>query len=486
MTTNIKTPYDGFKYLDHQIDGIKWMIEREQDGAEWCRGGILGDDMGLGKTWQTIGLLINAPVTQTLIVAPPVLVAQWMDAFKQACIYSCALIGGKWKGPVAADAPVFICSYDAVKRYNTLLCARKWDRIILDEGHYIRNGPATARYRSISNLQAPCRWILTGTPIQNKVSDFKNLALWLGCANSLLTKSNLALTAQNIIKRRSITLLSDKMPLPPAHIAHKLDFICDDEKRKFNILVSNIEDAIEQQINGMLILERYLRLHQFISHPQIYTEAMQKKFMSSYKGNNWSGGATKLKKFVEIISSTSEPTLVFCQFKMEMDILADNASELGYNVCFVRGGMTEASRTGEIKKTHDFVNKGKPTILLCQINAGNCGLNLQHLTRVIFYTQHWNPAVIDQAMTRSYRYGQTKNVTIHHLVLSSDALLNIDSLMLNKHQEKRQKAIGLMPSLKFAYHPNITIETKKQPVEAIEILSFDNKSVDDDDPTLVM
>jgi SNF2 family DNA or RNA helicase len=207
--------------------------------------------------------------------------------------------------------------------------------------------------------------------------------------------------------------------------------------------------------------------------------------MSSYKGNDWSGGATKLQKFVELISSTSEPTLVFCQFKTEMDILAEHASELGYNVCFVRGGMTETSRTGEIKKTRDLVNMGKPTILLCQINAGNCGLNLQHLTRVIFYTQHWNPSVIDQAMTRSYRYGQTKNVTVHHLVLSSDALLNIDNLMLQKHHEKRRKAMSLMPSLKFAYHPDITIDA--QVIEPIQLNNFNNeRHEEDEDPTLVI
>jgi SNF2 family DNA or RNA helicase len=90
--------------------------------------------------------------------------------------------------------------------------------------------------------------------------------------------------------------------------------------------------------------------------------------------------------------------------------------------------------------------------MICQINAGNCGLNLQHLTRVIFYTQHWNPAVMDQALARSYRYGQTKDVTVHHLVYGTKELLNIDKRMLAKHAEKRGAAIKIMKELEFAYH----------------------------------
>lgn len=460
MTIDIKPPYAGFSYLEHQIDGIQWMMMRESADALLCKGGILADDMGLGKTWQLIGLLVNAPVAHTLIVAPPVLVNQWLTALNQASIACKAYVGGKWSGP--DEAQVYICSYGATKSYSSYLCGFAWDRIVLDEGQYIRNGPKTARYQALIKIQATNRWILSGTPVQNKVSDFKNLALMIGVEKSVLTRSHIKDTANIIIKRRSITLLKDKMAAPPIHVAHKLDFICKQEERKFKVLVSNVEDAIEQQFNGMVILEKYLRLHQFIAHPQIYTEAMQKKFMG-YSGADWAGGASKLQKFVEILS-TVEPTLVFCQFRMEMDLLASEATALGYDVCFVRGGMTEQARTAMIEASRNTV---KPVILLCQINAGNCGLNLQHLTRVIFYTQHWNPSVIDQALTRSYRYGQTKQVTVHHIVLGSEELLNIDRLMLAKHKEKRECAISLMPTLKFAYHPDIYIGLKPELVVPI-------------------
>lgn len=455
MTTDIKTPYVGFAYLDHQIDGVKWMIQREAADAKWCRGGILGDDMGLGKTWQTIGLLINAPVDVTLIVAPPVLIGQWLSALKQSKLNVSALIGGKWVGDMKAG--VFLCSYGGVKSHNSMLVAQRFDRVILDEGQYIRNGKNTARFRDVSKVGGVRRWILSGTPVQNKISDFNNLARWLQCDDVLLKKKVLSELAANIIKRRSITLLSDKMPAAPTHIAHKLEFVCKAEEAKFKGLVGAVEDAIERHVNAMLILEKYLRLQQFISHPQIYTEAMQRKFKVDYKGAEWSFGTTKLNKFKELIADTSAPTLVFCNFKQEMDILGAAAVTAGYTVCFVRGGMSEKSRTADIDETKKAVIAGKPPILFCQITAGNCGLNLQHLTRVIFYTQHWNPSVIDQALARSYRYGQSKPVTIHHIVLGSPESLNIDGLMLQKHKEKRFNAMELLPSLEFAYHPDITV-----------------------------
>jgi SNF2 family DNA or RNA helicase len=455
MTTDIKTPYTGFTYLDHQVDGIKWMIQREVEDAKWCRGGILGDDMGLGKTWQTIGLLVNSPVDFTLIVAPPVLIGQWCSALKQSKLNFSALIGGKWVGDMKAG--VYVCSYGGVKSHNPMLAAKSFDRVILDEGQYIRNGKNTARFKSVMKVGGKRRWILSGTPVQNKVSDFKNLARWLQCDESLLKKKGLSELAANIIKRRSITLLKDKMPEAPTHVAHKLDFVCKTEGAKFKALVGAVEDAIERHVNAMLILEKYLRLQQFISHPQIYTEAMQRKFKVDYKGADWSHGATKVNKFKELIADASEPTLVFCNFKQEMDILGSLAMAAGYTVCFVRGGMSEKARTADIDETKKAAAEGKPTILFCQITAGNCGLNLQHLTRVIFYTQHWNPSVIDQALARSYRYGQTKPVTIHHIVLASAESLNIDGLMLQKHKEKRFAAMELLPSLEFAYHPDITV-----------------------------
>jgi hypothetical protein len=156
---------------------------------------------------------------------------------------------------------------------------------------------------------------------------------------------------------------------------------------------------------------------------------------------------------------------------MEMDFCAAAARKLGYRVFFVRGGHTEAARTAQIEESRAAVADGEHVLLICQIVAANCGLNLQHLTRVVFYTQHWNPAVIDQALTRAYRYGQTSEVKVHHLIIGSDELLNIDHKMLQKHATKRAAAKDLLSSLEFAYHPDFVVappRAESEPAEAVE------------------
>jgi SNF2 family DNA or RNA helicase len=442
----LKKPYSSFKWLPHQIEGVRWMVRRElPSSAEDCCGGILADDMGLGKTWQTIGLLLNAVVGRTLLVTPPVLTAQWVSALTKASVPVAHLRKGAWTN---ADASVYLVTYDKVWRNTGYLNREVWDRVILDEGHYIRNGAKTKRFLGISAIPSQRKWILSGTPVQNGSKDFRNLAAWLGCPAGDLSE-----LAKRIMLRRSITLLSDVMPAAPTHVRHDVTIRCDGEHTMFQALVGRLEQALENNFPAGCILELYLRLQMFISYPQIYIDAMKRKYGDSYMSKTWTKGTSKMDAFTGLLAADAvTPTLVFCHFKSEMDKVQEVASSAGYNTYFVRGGDTESTRRYNIAQSIEAAAAGKPVLMICQINAGNCGLNLQHLTRVIFYTQHWNPAVMDQALARSYRYGQTKDVTVHHLVYGTKELLNIDKRMLAKHAEKRGAAIKIMKELEFAYH----------------------------------
>jgi SNF2 family DNA or RNA helicase len=454
MTTLLK-PYREFAYLPHQEEGVRWMIERERADATFCRGGILADDMGLGKTWQTIGLFKNVLVRKTLLVTPPVLTRQWTEALEKSKIPFAELNRHRWLG--AENAVVFLATYDRLCHQKDFVAEQIWDRIVLDEGQYIRNGPKTRRFRALGLLVSPRKWILSGTPVQNSQQDFANLAAWLGCD----VETSLKTLAQNIILRRSITLLADKMPAPPQHERQDLPFKSRGEKTLFATLVGRLEHAMENNFPSACILELYLRIQMFISHPQIYVEAMRRKYGGMYMREDWTHGSTKMAAFSALIA-TQAPTLVFSHFKLEMDYLAAEAKHSGYEVFFVRGGFSESARNFQIDESKRLAAEGKPVMLVCQITAANCGLNLQHLTRVVFYTQHWNPAVIDQALTRSYRYGQTSEVEVHHLLLGSAEMLNIDRLMLSKHQKKRAAAKDLLPSLEFAYHPDFAVDDEEE------------------------
>ena len=440
-------PYTGFAFLPHQEEGVAGRLKRENDGDGICKGGILADDMGLGKTWQTIGLLLNAPVPKTLLVAPPVLIGQWMDALKASSIGCSELISRTWKG--SRDSSVFIITYDKVVRNLDLLRDVMWDRIVLDEGHFIRNA-RTQRALSINTLNGVRKWVLSGTPVQNGISDFKSLAKWLGYDEV----SNGAKLARTIIKRRQITLLADVMPPPPDHTRVSLEYDEGEEKNLFQALVGRLNNAIDNNYPSTCILELYLRLQMFISHPQIYIDAMKRKF-KDYNRPDWAYSTSKLDAFKNLlVSDNKSATLVFCHFKIEMEFVAAAAAATGYTVHFIRGGMSAAGRKFSIDDSMKLAASGKPVMVVCQIVAANCGLNLQHLTRVIFYTQHWNPAVIDQALTRSYRYGQKSEVSVFHLLVNSDEVLNIDRCMLEKHHDKRLSAMSLLPELEFPFHPD--------------------------------
>jgi hypothetical protein len=183
----LEPPRAGIEYLDHQVKGIRWMMERESVDAPYCRGGILADDMGLGKTFQTIGLIKNGGEgVRTLIVCPPALMAGWLEELRTCGFFVSILKGATtWLAPPAGtDTPtIWLTTYPKADAYRKfpLRGAREekyfWERIVLDEGHAIRNGRACSRWWAALAFakDAERRWILSATPVQNGPRDWENL-----------------------------------------------------------------------------------------------------------------------------------------------------------------------------------------------------------------------------------------------------------------------------------------------------------------------
>lgn len=458
-------PRAGIEYLRHQMEGVRWMMQREAPAAAVCRGGVLGDDMGLGKTFQTIGLMRNGLALRTLIVCPPALVAGWKEELG-ACGYSVRTLmqSASWTPAVAGEEerePVWLTTYPKATMYKDKMepAEGPFQRVVLDEGHVIRNGKATARWSAAMEYAAAaeCRWILSATPVQNSSSDWKNLLAWLQAKCDGAVADELAPT---IMLRRTMEELRadiEALPRPPRYISHDLHITEKKELRLFRALCDQLENAIESHtVSALMKLELYLRIQQFLVHPQLYIESMRRKFRGAYPRPDWTGAASKWSAcFAEMARGVTARAsqIVFCMFRDEMDRVAEEAAALGAEVFSVRGGMGSDEVGEAVTGARAAAAEGKPVVFVVQIVAGGAGLNLQFCTRVLFLSQHWNPAVVHQAVGRAVRIGQSAVVEVHMFRVVDDVMDNLDRRMVQVHLRKIAGAREICQSLYCGFAP---------------------------------
>jgi len=301
---------------------------------------------------------------------------------------------------------------------------------------------------------APRRWILSGTPVQNDKADFQNLLKFLKMENELRLRTPATAIAATILLRRTVGEVRSAVPTMPTekplHTVHPVVFPAGgEEERVFEALVGKFEHALETGATMALILELFLRIRQFASHPLIYVEAMKRKFKGGYRRETWTDSASKMGAFETLVSGIdAKPTIVFTSFKMEAELAQAAMERAGYKTWTIAGGMSDAQREEVTKESKATVEGGNRKIaIVVQIQAGGAGLNLQHCSRVFFLSSHWNPAIVDQAIARAYRMGQTERVEVHHMLLADDADRNLDRYMATLHGTKREKAIEIHPGL---------------------------------------
>lgn len=453
-TKMLLPPREGIHYLEHQEAGIRWMLDREVEDAKVCRGGVLADDMGLGKTFQTIGLLKNSPYAlRTLIVCPPALLAGWTEELRACGYHVCRMVegSGTWAAVAETDIKrtVWLVTYPKVTMYRRVCAAGAdgvtWGRVILDEGHIIRNGPATSRWMACMAIAkaATCRWILSATPVQNGQDDWRHLCWWLRVRG--VGAADMSGLAPLLMLRRTMAELRpvmEALPPLPRYVSHELTVPeGSKEAALFRALCDQLEGALESRaVSALMKLELYMRIQQFLVHPQMYVEAMRDKFgVGAYPRPDWSGGATKWEAFLAELRVGVEARaaqIVFCQFRREMSRVAAAAAELGATVFEIRGGIG-TDRIGEnVAAARAAAAAGEPVVVVVQIVSGGAGLNLQFCTRVLFLSLHWNPAVVHQAVGRAVRIGQRYVVEVHLFRVVDAVADNLDRRMVDVHLAK--------------------------------------------------
>jgi SNF2 family DNA or RNA helicase len=501
MSAILMAPREGISYLKHQEVGVRWMMAREEAGAAVCRGGILGDDMGLGKTFQTIGLLKNGLALRTLIICPPALIAGWTDELKE-CGYTVAvLVGGTatWSAPDGASVTdtvkpgatpsrlpavagtVWLTSYPKACLYRKYIATAEpaFERVVLDEGHIIRNGKTTSRWMNCMAIakRALCRWILSATPVQNGPSDWRNLCWWLRvrCPSAMIPE-----LAPTLMLRRTMEELRgveglESLPPPPRFVEHNLSIPEGTAEGKlFRVLCDQMDRLLQQpptswaadhavenkSMSALIKLELWMRIQQFMVHPQIYIEAMRAKLGGAYPRPDWKspaegGTSTKWTECMKELAAgvdAAEGVIVFCNFKREMDMVEEAAVAMGASVFAIRGGLG-VEKVGEaVKGARTAAAEGKAVVVVVQIVSGGAGLNLQFCKRILFLSQHWNPAVVHQAVGRAVRIGQRAVVAIHLFRVVDDVCDNIDRRMFDLHVRKIGGAQEICGSLYEGFH----------------------------------
>ena len=472
-----------FHFLPHQEIGVRWMLAREGNHDGLCCGGILADDMGLGKTCQTIGLLQNSNEDRTtLIVCPVALFDTWHTELK-ACGFQVSVFiqsAPVWSiiDSSSSKKLVFLTTYSKLVLYWRIIAKMSFQRIVLDEGHVIRN-KSSARFAAAVAICTPttARWILSATPIQNGLADWKNLCQWLNCEPR--TDSNTILLRRTMSELRHVI---DGLPPAPVFVDH--DCSIPDKTDESNALKRLVRLYEAENVGTHMKLVLWMRIQQFIIHPQIYYDSIHMRRPHT-KRVEYAGNATKWDEFARVLIQSDESTIVFCNFQMEIDRVAAFALEKGREVFVIQGG---SRNIGDIvdNARGSSISGNKPVVVIVQIVAGGVGLNLQFCSRILFLSRHWNPAVVHQAVGRAVRFGQSKVVNVHFFRIVNDFvdLDNIDMYMSDLHTDKIHKATRIVTSLYDGFHL-ITAETEGEGEGFDEVNVIDNHLEYDSDPSSV-
>ena len=382
-------------------------------------GGLLCDEMGLGKTLQMISLTIANPLKHTLIVLPSSLIDQWICEFGKFAPQTNIVINYGNSRPTIENfqtkkSCVVITSYGMIRDPNSFIYKIHWDRLILDECHEIRN-PKSKICKAVMKIHAINKWGITGTPIQNYKKDLITLLEFLGIYKASFSNDELTRYVSQFVLRRTKSMVeqhNEKLKLPELKINKmELEFASKEEKDFYNKIRGECSKALKQyKFDPVHAFEVLLRLRQVSILPQLVVDGYSKKDKIDYP--RWEHSNTKLDSVVDHLrkNHSTDKTIIFVQFRGEMTYLRSKLEAKGLRVDCINGGVSSSMRYDIISKSR---RQNNLDVLLVQINAGGTGLNLQHFNVVYFTSPSWNPALKDQAIARSHRIGQTREVQVY-------------------------------------------------------------------------
>ena len=432
----------------YQERGFSWMVRNYQLGF----GSILADDMGLGKTLQAIALLLHFKefgrlneTKQALVIAPMSLLTNWTrEVEKFAPILSTSVYHGAQRKMEPTD--IIFTSYGTLRSDIAAFKKRKWQAVIIDEAQHIKT-PSAKQTKAVKSLKTGCRVALSGTPVENRLSEFWSIMDFankgfLGTLTSFGKEFSKPIQIerdykaverfQNITKpflmRRLKTDKSIISDLPDKIEQNTYCVLTESQATLYQKTVEQGLLAVETEKESMfkrqgVVLQMILALKQICNHPTQFLKNQNKDAFLS-------GKIATLFDILTTILERDEKVLIFTQFR-EMGTLLEEfiTKHLDEEVFFFHGGSSMKKRNEMVDAFQTQRNK---RVFVLSLKAAGTGLNLTAASHVIHYDLWWNPAVENQATDRAYRIGQTKNVHVHRFICRNTFEEKIDAMIQKK------------------------------------------------------
>ncbi|MEU8888293.1 DEAD/DEAH box helicase [Streptomyces sp. NPDC048442] len=432
---------------DYQLRGLAWLDLMTSLGL----GGCLADDMGLGKTITVIALhLHRARTAPTLVVCPASLLGNWQREIER---FAPGVPVRRFHGTAralddpldsdAGDGGFVLTTYGTMRTSAAELATHRWNMIVADEAQHLKN-PRSSTAKALRTIPSPARIALTGTPVENNLSELWALLDWTtpGLLGPLTTfrarharavesgedpeaVERLSRLVRPFLLRRKKSDPGIAPELPPKTETDHPVSLTREQAALYQAAVHETMAAIEAS-EGIarrgLIMKLLTSLKQICNHPAQYLKENPARLTAR------SGKLALLDELLDTILAEEDSVLIFTQYVTMARLLSQHLSARAIPSQLLHGGTPVAHREEMV----DRFQSGEVPVFLLSLKAAGTGLNLTRAAHVVHFDRWWNPAVEEQATDRAYRIGQTQPVQVHRLIAEGTVEDRIAELLASK------------------------------------------------------
>ncbi|MDX3640132.1 DEAD/DEAH box helicase [Streptomyces sp. MB09-02B] len=433
---------------DYQLRGLDWLARMTSLGL----GGCLADDMGLGKTITLIALHLHrqsdaSSAGPTLVVCPASLMGNWQREIEKFApgVPVRRFHGSRRSLEGLADAEFVLTTYGTMRLDAPRLAQMPWGLVVADEAQHVKN-PYSATARELRTIGARARVALTGTPVENNLSELWAILDWttpglLGRLGTFRTRyaqaveggrdpaaaERLARIVRPFLLRRRKSDPGVAPELPPKTETDRAVSLTREQVGLYEALVretmAEIAAADGMERRG-LIVKLLTGLKQICNHPAQFLKEERPRIPGR------SGKLELLDELLDTILSEGASVLVFTQYVRMARLLERHLAARGVPTHFLHGGTPVPEREAMVER----FQAGEVPVFLLSLKAAGTGLNLTRAEHVVHYDRWWNPAVEAQATDRAYRIGQTRPVQVHRMIAEGTIEDRIADMLLRKRE----------------------------------------------------